>query len=177
MRLFFYFFFATTATLVAMLPEEDLFSFDMSSADDSPSWFLDDDTNDDLYYPTDFSTGYSTDYSTDSSTNPTDFFSSVEVHSCLSQDEQDLFSKLRLRNEICGTSNDQPLPSNLSDEKEGMQKDTITKTYMGLYCLPDFPVHLCCEEEGEPISSTSFIGYIFESMHKCQYGMLICVCF
>lgn len=36
------------------------------------------------------------------------------------------------------------------------------KTCMGLYCLPDFPVHPCCEEQGNPISSSStFVEYIF----------------
>ena len=160
MRLFFHFFFTTTAALFATLPVEDLFSFDMSSDDDdSTSWFLDDDTIDDLFNPTDYST------------ISTEFFSSAEVSSCLAQDEQNPFSKLRLRNEICGTSNDQPVRNNPSDEQEETRTTTITKTYMGLYCLPDFPVHLCCAEEGKPISSTSFIGYIFESMHKCQYGM------
>ena len=170
--------FTAAAILVATLPEEDFFFSPDMSDDDSSTQFSfsnDDDTDDDLFDPTDFSIE-----PMDFAIDPTDVYSSSmeQESSCLSQDEQEdlsLETSLRLRHEICGTSNDESFADDPSEGREGTttQKTTVMKTYMGLYCLPDFPVHLCCEEEGKPIPSTSFVGYIFETMNKCQYGMSI----
>lgn len=170
--IFFHFF---TATVVASLSEdlftseespENLFPSEISS--ESENSFLD--HNGDLFvestYPTDVS----------SSVDGTDTFE-LEA-SCLSSDGQ-LPTNLQPRDGACAHS-DQPSLDDFinnalgifgdpSDREEGLAS---TKTHSGIDCYPDFPVHLCCESEGQYIGEVAALNSfdVFDTMNNCEPG-------
>ena len=166
-----------TVIFVVTFSQDFITSFDDMSIDDpANSFFIDNPDDEDIFADSSFN-------------SPTDLFSFSSMDNldslapCLSQNEDDglSLSKVRLRvrnnNGVCAPY-DQPSTDSFGifggppeQEKEGMQDTAIPKTYTGVYCLPDYPIHLCCEEEGKLVNARIFMGNIFETMDKCQPGM------
>ena len=144
-------------------PSEDFLPFDTSSG--LGGSFLDD-NNDDLF--------------ADSSI--ADDLDSFDLEASCSPRDGQPPAKLPGRGGFCG-SNDQPSldgliktlgifgnPSEKQEDLEGAASST--KITVGSPCPPNFPVHLCCEDEGEYIGELTLLIPldVYLTMTNCEPG-------
>lgn len=167
-------------TITSQDSPQDLLAFDGSSGPATANSFIVNDDNDNLFADS----NSATDSFPGVGNSDLDYFDLAEASSsCPSKDGggQPL-NKLRARDGVC-TSDGQPSGGGIDEfidnavgffgnpfgKKKGETQGSLTtENDSGSVCRPEFPNHLCCEEEG--LLDRTRRGNIFFGFDKCQLG-------